>query len=269
MLWSDTIETVAGRQLMRELQPVPMLDALPHLAWLATPDGTVIHCNARWFSYTGAPEYVLADGGFIEYLHPDDRADAADAQLRHLPSGQSLELHLRWLGQDGRYRWYLDRVVPLYSGTGEMLGWLGTSTDIDEQKRTEMQERRGRELFELMARATNDLIWDWDINSGRMWYSEEFWQLVGHPPRPNTETIAFWLSLIHPDDLDRVTSGVQSDLTTTSKLLESQYRLRRADGRYLTIQDRACVIHDATGLPVRMVGAMRDVSSEVTAVSYR
>ncbi|WBA40738.1 PAS domain-containing protein [Hymenobacter canadensis] len=262
MLWSDTTETAAARTLMRDLQPVPMLDALPHLAWLSTPDGTVIHCNRRWHSYTGAPPDALADGGFVEYLHPDDRAEAADAQLRHLPNGKTMELHLRWRGQDGRYRWYLDRVVPLYGPDTKLLGWLGTSTDIDEQKRAEIQERRGRELFELMARATNDLMWDWDMTSGRMWYSEAFWQLVGYPPRPDTETVAFWLSLIHPDDLERVQNGVQDDLTTSAKLLESEFRLRRSDGHYLTIQDRACVIHDAAGLPVRMVGAMRDATEE-------
>lgn len=262
MLWSDTLETPAVRVLMQELQALRLLDALPHLAWLATPDGTVVHCNARWYSYTGAPPQALADGGFIQFLHPDDRAEAAEAQLRHLHGTRPLEMHLRWLGRDGRYRWHLDRVSPLHSAAGVLLGWLGTSTDIDEQKRAEMQERRGRELFELLARATNDLIWDWDISSGRMWYSAAFWQLVGHTPRPDTETITFWLSLIHPDDLERVTSGVQNDLTTTAKLLEATFRLRRADGRYLRILDRACVIHDGTGLPVRMVGAMRDITGE-------
>ena len=264
MLWSDLSSSAAAQHLMRELQPVPLLDSLPHLAWLSTPEGTVIHCNQRWYQYTGAPATALADGGFITYLHPDDRAEAAEAQLRHLSQqARPLEMHLRWRGHDGRYRWYLERVVPLYDAAGAQLGWLGTSTDIDEQKRAELQERRGRELFELMARATNDLIWDWDISSGRMWYSQEFWQLVGHAPRPDTETVAFWLSLIHPDDLERVQNGVQADLTTTAKLLEATYRLRRADGRYLTILDRACVIHDASGLPVRMVGAMRDVTGEV------
>jgi PAS domain S-box-containing protein len=105
-------------------------------------------------------------------------------------------------------------------------------------------------------------MWDWDMTSGRMWYSAAFWQLVGYPPRPDTETVAFWLSLIHPADLERVQNGVQDDLTTSAKLLESEFRLRRSDGCYLTIQDRACVIHDAAGLPVRMVGAMRDITEE-------
>ncbi|UYZ62693.1 PAS domain-containing protein [Hymenobacter weizhouensis] len=261
MLWSDLSTSTAAQLLLQELRPVLLLDALPHLAWLSTPDGTVIHCNQRWYEYTGAPATALAAGGFVDYLHPDDRAEAAEAQLRHLPQARPLKLHLRWRGHDGRYRWYLERVVPLYAPDGAtLLGWLGTSTDIDEQKRTELQERRGRELFELLARATNDLIWDWDISSGRMWYSQEFWQLVGHTPHPDTETVAFWLSLIHPDELERVTRGVQADLTTTAKLREAIYRLRRADGRYLTILDRACVIHDASGLPVRMVGAMRDVT---------
>lgn len=260
MLWSEFIDPSAPSTLLAQIPATQVLDALPHLVWIARPDGTVIYCNARWYAYTGATPASMTSGGLINFVHPDDRDTVIESRRRGIEQGVANDVQLRWLGYDGRYRWFLDSAVALRTPTGQLQAWIGTSTDVDAQLRAR-QSRLEPDTFELLARATTDLLWEWDVPSGRMRYNAQFWALVGQQPSLTTETVEFWLSLIHPDDAERMRRELHTSMSTPKSLLIAEYRLRRADGSYLHILDRACVVHDSKGLPNRMVGAMKDISA--------
>lgn len=262
MLWSEFVEAAAPEFLPARLATIQVLDALPHLAWLALPDGTVVYCNPRWYAYTGATTADMNSGGLINFIHPDDRDTVLEMRGRGVELGVAHDVQLRWLGYDGRYRWFLDSAVALSTPAGEVQGWIGTSIDVDAQLRAQQARPSSRDDFELLGTATNDLLWEWDLASGRMRYNSTFWQLVGEQPNLTTETVEFWLSLVHPSDTARIRWELQTSMTTTKPLITSEYRLRRADGSYLHILDRACVVHNAQSLPVRMVGAMKDISNQ-------
>lgn len=125
--------------------------------------------------------------------------------------------------------------------------------------------RLSHERFDLAARATNDVLWDWDIPSDRVWWNEAFHQLFGHDVDERTGTAAFWLEHIHPDDVARIDTGLRLALDHGRASWSDEYRFQRADGSYADVLDRGFIQRDATGRAVRMLGSMQDITARKAA----
>lgn len=127
-------------------------------------------------------------------------------------------------------------------------------------KQTEAALTQSEERFRIVARATNDVIWEWDLQSKRIWRSENFESVFGHQieaglPLPNA-----WTPFVHPDDQARILSSVSALLAAGGRVWWGEYRFRRADGSYASVLDRAFVSYDRDGKPARMVGVTIDMT---------
>jgi PAS domain S-box-containing protein len=127
---------------------------------------------------------------------------------------------------------------------------------LAEQKRL---QREGAERFEVVARATNDAVWDWDLITNSIWWNEGLRTLFGYPPN-QIPTIHTWAEYIHPEDAARVTGSLYAAIHSGNQQWLEAYRFLRHDGTYADILDRGYVIRAADGTPIRMIGAMLDVT---------
>jgi len=118
------------------------------------------------------------------------------------------------------------------------------------------------ERFKLIARATNDVFWDWDLDTNAVWRSEGASETFGYPPEELVSGIDFWINRIHPEDRSRVQASIQAAVKGGKELWREEYRFRCKDGRYVEVVDRGYVVHNAEGRPVRMVGALMNVSQQ-------
>lgn len=110
-----------------------------------------------------------------------------------------------------------------------------------------------------MAKATGEAIWDNDLVTGKQEWDGATEALFGYPPN-RSEDAAWWEERIHPEDKERVLSGLQDVYESETEAWTDEYRFRRADGSYATVLDRGHVVRDGNGKPVRMVGSMADVT---------
>ncbi len=116
------------------------------------------------------------------------------------------------------------------------------------------------ERFRLLAQATNDAVWDWDLVSETVWWSEGFEAHFGHwaPPGIGFDS---WTHRIHPDDRERVLSGLHDFIEHgEGEQWLDEHRFCRADGEYVYVLDRGWLIRDVTGVPVRMIGGLTDIT---------
>lgn len=167
-------------------------------------------------------------------------------------------------------RWIECRVFPAAlddslerMGSG---GWTLYLRDVTARKAEQELMRLSEERFKLVSRATADTIWDWNLQTGKVWWSEGLQRQFGHPRDEESRDLATWTAWIHPEDLERI----EKTLTEVfSKPEESQwqyeYRFRRADGSYAQVEDRGFVIRDSAGLAIRMVGGMTDITDVTEA----
>ena len=134
--------------------------------------------------------------------------------------------------------------------------------DITERKKAEDRIRISNERYDLVAKATNDYIWDWDINSNQVTrIGNGFKTLFGYENTDENTVVGFWDELIHPNDLDRIKRSQQEKFFSTNESYwEIEYQFLKADGTYAHVYDKGYIIRDRTGKPLRMIGATQDVT---------
>jgi diguanylate cyclase (GGDEF)-like protein/PAS domain S-box-containing protein len=137
---------------------------------------------------------------------------------------------------------------------------IGIARDLTERVRSEAQLRASHERFEMVSRATNDVVWDWDLVTNQIWWNENFQKLFGYEPQETGADAESWTSRIHPEDAPRIKSQVDTAIRCGAKAWAGEYRFLCRDGTYLDVFDRGLLMHDERGRPVRMIGAMMDVS---------
>ncbi len=111
--------------------------AIPQIVWTATPDGVLDSFNPRWTEYTGLAARPHQSRNWRRGLHAEDVPRWVEAWKRARSSGSNVALDVRLRRDDGSYRWHLVRASPIRDRSGALLKWLGTCTDIDDQKRAE------------------------------------------------------------------------------------------------------------------------------------
>jgi two-component system CheB/CheR fusion protein len=135
-----------------------MAESLPQLVWTASPSGQCDYFSSQWTAFTGATPAELLGNRWLEYLHPDDRDRTLAAWQTAVKERGELDLEYRLRRSDGAYRWFKVRGLPIRDGDGPVLQWFGTSTDIDDQKRTEGALREAdRRKDEFLATLAHEL----------------------------------------------------------------------------------------------------------------
>jgi two-component system sensor histidine kinase UhpB len=137
-------------------------------------------------------------------------------------------------------------------------------------ERTRCRQATGKlaaseERFQLVARATNDAVWDWDLATGALWWNEHVTTLFGYPKAEVRGEIEWWYQHLHPEDERRVVSGIHSTLDAGAQSWSAEYRFRRRDGSYAYVFDRGYVMRGKNGKPARMIGAMMDITKTKVA----
>ena len=111
-----------------------LAQSIPNQVWAATADGNVNWYNDRVYEYAGVAPGQLDDTGWASIVHPDDVLNASQAWIAAVASGQTYEAEFRIRRADGAYRWHIVRALPIVDDRGVMLRWVGTNTDIEDQK---------------------------------------------------------------------------------------------------------------------------------------
>lgn len=112
-----------------------LLEAIAQMTWTNTPEGELTFYNQRWYDYTGLSAEQTRNQGWLAVIHPDDLAPTLQAFQQALASGETFEIENRYKrGNDGVYRWHLNRALPIRDEQGTITLWVGTATDIHEQK---------------------------------------------------------------------------------------------------------------------------------------
>jgi len=125
--------------------------------------------------------------------------------------------------------------------------------------------RIAEERFHLVTKATNDCVWDWDLETNSLWWNEGITVLFGYDQKEVGSRIEFWYDHIHPEDRDRVVAGIHADIDAKKPYWADQYRFLRVDGTIAHVYDRGYIVFDQKKDAVRMVGAMMDISERLKA----
>ena len=133
---TDITDQVEAERAIRQREEEfrTLAEALPHHVWTATADGLLNWFNPRVYDYTGAGSGELDGNQWSDIVHPDDMPAAAAAWTRAVATGEPYETEFRLRSADGSYHWFLARAVPARDEDGGITRWIGTNTDVHDQK---------------------------------------------------------------------------------------------------------------------------------------
>ncbi|TVT47959.1 MAG: PAS domain S-box protein [Denitromonas halophila] len=230
-------------------------------------DGQWLMVNDTLCKLVGYSRDELLEKGFAGITEPDDLARDLEAKAK-MERGE-IEVYTtdkRYRHRDGHLVWVRVVVSPVFDGAARPKYYVSVIEDISDRKRAEAEARqaeaaKSRWLFALEAAGHG--LWEWNAPSGEVSVSEQAKALGGYAHWELENTVAQWLWLIHPDDLDQVRASLIAHLKGETGVWRSEHRVRCKDGSYRWILNCGGVVErDETGRAVRVVGTNTDITEQ-------
>jgi len=180
-------------------------------------------------------------------------------------TGNVVELgeHTTLVSSTGREYHISDSAAPIKDDQGVIHGVIMVFQDITEEYNLQKALRDSEQRLRMALQATEEGLWDWNIGTGKVYYSPRWIDMLGYHPGDIMPDISSWKKLIHPDDLVQVMQQLQLHLRGDAPGFEAEHRLKKADGSYLWVLGRGKVTeYDHKGRPLRVVGTASDISEE-------
>ncbi|MDO6391848.1 chemotaxis protein CheB [Pontibacter sp. BT731] len=127
-----------------------------------------------------------------------------------------------------------------------------------EDRTRELAE--SEERFRLVAMATNDVVWDWNLAANEIWWSDGLYKMLGFDEQEMSGGLEGWFSKLHPDDRKEVERSVNDAINNGRKQWNAEYRIQHKEGSYTYVSNRAYILYNEYQMPYRMIGSFIDLS---------
>lgn len=224
--------------------------------------------NERWAEIIG---YTLAEllptsiQTWIDLTHPDDLKAAQEILQRHFEGETDYyQCNFRMKHKSGHWIWVHDLgQVTEWSADGNPLLMYGTHTDITASKKAEQTLKESEERFSLAMSVANDGIWDWSLDTNKVYFDTRYYTMAGYDPHEFPGALDEWEKRVHPDDLKQTLEAIELYLVGKNEVFDAEFRFLRKEGDYMWIRGRGKIVsRDKDGNPLRFMGTHDDINKE-------
>jgi diguanylate cyclase (GGDEF)-like protein/PAS domain S-box-containing protein len=244
-------------------------EAIPHIVWMAAPDGSTSFLNGLGTAYTGHPAAANYDWDWLLLVHPDDVDRSRQAWEQAVLTNEPLLLDYRLRRHDGVYRWHTSRALPVCDESGVVARWVGTATDIDDAKKLEAAQQSMRQKADddrrqfaaivdgsgdaIFGATTEGIVTSWNAAAeGLFGYTAE--EIIGQP-----------LSTLAPPGGGVEQESVRSRLNSGGPAERFETKRRRKDGTLVDVLITASRATDEAGGVVGLSVIAHDVTGSRVA----
>lgn len=267
---SDRIATTKALIASEERLRI-ITESMAEAVFLTDLELTPIYISPAAYKQRGYNASELMEIPFNKQLSADStnllHSTIADISKRTQEQSAEIQLttpiEVQMYHKDGSLEWYELTVTLLMNVDGHPKQLLFVGRNISERK--EMQEalRASEERWHYALEGSGDGVWDWHIQSGQVYFSHRWKEMLGYQDDEIIHVLDSWKNLVHPDDLNKVLEVVQGHLDGKTDSYRTEHRMLCKDGRYIWILDRGKIIsYNDHGTPIRMVGTHTDLSEQ-------
>jgi PAS domain S-box-containing protein len=226
---------------------------------VATHDGRIVACNAEFARIAG---FASVDEAMMGNLHNLEAEPGGFVELieRLRKSPLIAQEELNFVRRDGTPAHVLARLAATVDADGSMSEVRVYLVDITQRFALEQQLRESAERLSFVELATHDVLWDWNLVSGHLSWNDSVARRFRYTPEEVHSTTDWHMERIHPDDRERVLRSLERATLGVDSSWADEFRFARGDGTYATVLDRAHIVRNGRGEPVRMVGVLLDIT---------
>ena len=246
-------ESEARFRIAFEQSPIGMI--------LKSLDGTPIRINQAYRNLLGYSLEELKQLPARYFTHPDD-LHLDEAYYRDLLAENISEFTVekRLVNRQEKTVYTLEKVTLIYDTSDQPLHIICQAIDLTERKVVEESLKASEERWLLAIRGNNDGIWDWNVQSNRVFFSPRWKEMLGFREEEIGNSVEEWSDRVHPDDLPSAIRAIRQHFDRKTPFYINEHRLRCKDGSYKWILDRGQALWDEAENVVRMVGSHTDIS---------
>lgn len=226
------------------------------------PEGVFRYISPSCERVTGYPPGAFMEDPdlLLRIVHPDDQGKIARHHIgRAVSETDHAPIEFRIITAAGDIRWIAHACQPVFDGEGEFAGRRGSNRDVTDLKVAEDALGRYEKRFHLALDAVSDGVWEWDLQSGEVYFSSRYCTMLGYAPNELEPSLATWKSLLHPEDRERVMTVIRGHIDRGAAF-DIEFRLRSKSGEWQWVLGRGRVIEwDGAGRPRRVAGAHVDI----------
>ena len=249
----------AAKDLRTELDRYQSLVlALAQVVWTTDPKGEFKGEQPSWTAYTGQVPEHFRGTGWLDAIHPDDRAETTVRWQRSISEGVPYEFEHRLRRHDGQYQYFSARAVPVFEADGSLREWAGIHTEITQRRPTEQSLRDGEQRFRELADAMPQIVWGARPDGHFDYYNQRWYDFTGRPESSDGD--GNWADVVHPEDREQALKFWQLAILT-GDAYEIEYRLKSGNGEYRWHLTRALPVRDETKTITRWFGTCTDIDA--------
>lgn len=198
-----------------------------------------------------------------KHIHPDDFSEERRKLERILsnPEKNFIKTEYRFRRADGSYAKVIDKGYIIRDDSGKPIRLIGATSDVSDITAKKEALKVANDRFKMAMKATNEMIWDWEIGTDSVTRSKGYKKIFGYDTNEATSVHSFWLTKIAVKDQERVKNSLLDALSDKNQeKWREEYRIVKADGKVAHVADRGFIIRDENKKAIRMVGAVLDVT---------
>ncbi len=244
--------------------------AVPVGIFRTDPEGNCLYVNERWCEIAGLTVSEAQGFGWVNAIHPSDRELVSAEWHTSVQENRPFNLEYRFQNQSGKITWVYGQSVSQRNEIGDIIGYVGTITDISDHKISEVNLKESEERLRLALMASNQGLYDLNVQTGKVVVSPEYAIMLGYDPATFEETNVAWLERLHPDDRIMVANTYQEYIAGNIPEYKVEFRQRTYSGEWKWILSLGKIVEwDEEGQALRMLGTHTDISDRKLAEKER
>src|SRR5262249_27197277 len=200
------------------------------MIWCTDAAGDILFVSPAWEEITGQTIEQTRKFGWLEIVHPDDRARPVEVWKAAAAEKRPYESELRVRTRDGRYRHFQPSGVPLFGEDGAIREWIGTTTDFTDRKEAENALQEGQRRYQLATAAGGVGVWELDLESGDMYIDPQLKAMLGFQDDEIRNHLDDVIRRVHPGDVERAKAELDARRDSLIGQSELELRLVHKDG---------------------------------------